>query len=366
MVDVCIYVEDPGAANYVVLLGQRLSEDGLSSCLLADGDARAYLSARGVKFQEYQRRLGSGEVLQSLQPRLLLTGTSENVYSAGLELIDEAARRGLPSLAVVDMLVNADRRFRGTSDDPLAHVPNWLAVPDEATASVYRELGVPGDCVLICGHPHFDRVRVRGAEMATKSRELIRRRLLPEWREDRPVWVFVAESHDRFDPTASLHADDFTLHGRGVSEFRTAIVLEELLDATRGLPERPYIVVRLHPKNKIQEFSAYQEEVDAFSEGGDPLELVWAADLVVGMTSMLLTEASLLERPTLAILPRATEAMWLPNTASGITPVASTREQLQSLLWELTAGYQAPTADGLFVFGAMERLVGFISMQLNG
>jgi len=365
MADVCIYVEDPGAANYVVGLEQRLSAEGISSTLLADGDARAYLSARDVVFQDFERELDCGEMLDECRPRLLLTGTSENTRSAGLELIDEAARRGLPSLAVIDMLVNAEHRFRGESDDPLAHAPDWLVVPDEATADIYRELGFPSENVRVCGYPHFDRVRERAAALATEPRLVKRRRLLPELPENRPLWLFVAESHDRLNPEASLRADDFTLSGRGGSDFRTAIVLEELLDAAAVLPERPFIMVRLHPKNKMEEFSTYQDEVDAYSEGGDPLELVWVADMVVGMTSMLLTEAAFMERSTLAILPRESERMWLPNTAGGITPVASTREQLHRLLQERRVTQQAPDVERLFLSDASERLVGFIRMQLE-
>jgi hypothetical protein len=60
--------------------------------------------------------------------------------------------------------------------------------------------------------------------------------------------------------------------------------------------------------------------------------MVFACDLVCGMTTMLLYEAALLGRPTLAILPRAVEGAWLPTIASGVTPAAITRPALSRML----------------------------------
>lgn len=73
-------------------------------------------------------------------------------------------------------------------------------------------------------------------------------------------------------------------------------------------------------------------EFDFISSGGSPLELIYAADLVVGLTSMLLLEAALLGKPTLSIVPRRGEMDFLPTIRMGITPCVTTREQLSSAL----------------------------------
>jgi hypothetical protein len=366
MLDVCVFVEDPGAANYVMDLEQHLSAEGLTSCLLSTGDACSYLAARNVSFEEYSPATTANEVIERIQPRLLLTGTSENTQSVGLDLIDEARRTQIPSVSVVDQVVNADRRFRGESTEAMIHAPDWLVVPDETTSNAFRALGFARDRIVICGHPHFDKVRRRGRDMVSESRVAIRQKILPNLSVERPLWVYVAEGYDRLNPAASLLAPDYTLYGRGNTKFRTAIVLEELLDAIQLMPERPLVVVRLHPKNIESEFTDYIDEVDAFSVGEDPLELVWAADLVVGMTSMLLMEAALLERPTLAILPRASEADWLPNTAQGITPVVTSRKELEQAVSIYPDRQRTTDADQLFLSGALDRIVNLICRLLRG
>ena len=46
--DVLIFVEDPGAVNYVAQLPAALSESGLRVRLLADGFAKDHLRERGI------------------------------------------------------------------------------------------------------------------------------------------------------------------------------------------------------------------------------------------------------------------------------------------------------------------------------
>ena len=55
------------------------------------------------------------------------------------------------------------------------------------------------------------------------------------------------------------------------------------------------------------------KEFDYFSQKELPLEVVYASDLVVGMTSMLLYEAALMGKVCLSIMPRSIEKAWLPS-----------------------------------------------------
>jgi hypothetical protein len=107
---------------------------------------------------------------------------------------------------------------------------------------------------------------------------------------------------------------------------------------------RPWVVLRLHPKSRAEDFAACLDNVDAVSSGGDPLPLLWAADVVLGMTSMLLLEAALLGKPHLSVLPRAEERAWLAPLSSGLTPVAVTRAQLAK---QLAASVPPPNPERL-------------------
>ena len=133
-----------------------------------------------------------------------------------------------------------------------------------------------------------------------------------------------------------LKSNEYTLHGRGRSRRRTEIVVEEVLDAvcevasTKALA--PYLILRRHPKETEQDLRELAQEFDYISTKGDPIELVHAADLVVGMSSILLNEAHLSGIATLAVVPRKEEIKWLPSVRAGEIPCVTTASALRETL----------------------------------
>lgn len=323
---ILLYADDPGAANYLAPLPTALELSGRRSQFVIDRALASYAADRNIACVSRSPAAEPEELLSGME--LLVVGTSENPSCFGHRLTDAARRLRIPTLGVVDMQVNAARRFRGLSDAPLRHAPDFLAVTDEGTRDAFLGLGFPVERIAVCGHPHFDHVRHRRTEFARQDREALRRMYFPDAPPGRPIWMFLAEGVDQLNPAASYRSDGYTLHGRGDTDFRAAIVLEEILDAAAGLTPRPWIVLRLHPKNRLKEFAACRAEVDAVSSGGDPLPMVWVADLAVGMTTMLLLESLLLGRSHLAVLPRACEKSWLVSIANGSTPFVCTRNEL--------------------------------------
>ena len=325
-----LYADDPGAVNYLAPLPEALRAVGFGVEFLVSPALARYVTDRQIACK-IRNEISPPEALLARSDGLVI-GTSEDSHCFGHGLIAAARRMGIPSLAVIDMEVNAADRFLGESEYPLFHAPDFLAVPDASCQDAYVKLGFPGNRIMVCGHPHYDLVRARREEFLTQDRHTIRQAVFPGAPVDRPIWLFLAEGVDQLNPVFSYRSPDYTLSGRGGSDFRTGIVLEEVLDEAAAFHPKPYVVLRLHPKNLPEDFSAYAKELGEISQAGDPLPLVWAADLVIGMTTMLLLETYLLRRPHVAVLPRATERNWLVTTATGLTPVAVTREELHHLV----------------------------------
>ncbi len=356
-----IYVEDPGAANYVAGLPVAFASQGITTRLLADGPATDYLQQRGILSQSVF------PFSFFLSPfSCVLIGTSENPDSFGLELTMRCRQSGACSVGVIDAFANAAYRFRGRTDDPLAYAPDWLLVPDAWTRDAYTTLGYPANRIVICGHPHYDAARREKTRLAGIGRETLRREILPDAARERPVIVFVAEVSTGLDAAQFQRSLEYTLHGRGHTHKRTEIVIEEFLDAIAQMQPRPYLVLRLHPKNTRAEFARYLSAFDVISEGTPPLRLIYAADAVVGMTSMLLLEAALLARPTLAIVPRACEADWLPTIRAGLTPCATTRPELHAQLAQILLQTTPADADidTVVPCGAVEHITRFAAERL--
>ncbi len=327
---ILLYADDPGGANYLAPLTDALSEHGISNCFVIAPALVAFAADRGFTCVVRANTVTAEGMLNDVS--LLVVGTSEDKGCFAHKLVDVARARNITSLGVVDMGINADRRFRGFGVDPLRHAPDWLAVTDESSAVAFTKIGFPVDHLLVCGHPLYDKVRTQRLTFLEQDLNMMRQCCYPEAPAGRPIWLFLAEGIDQLNPEVSFRSPDYTLHGRGVHDFRGLVVLEEVLDAAAELDPRPWVVLRLHPKNKLEDFRPLTQELGMVSQTGDPLPLVWAADLVIGMTTMLLIETYLLGRPHLAVLPRISEKTWLYTTSEGLTQTTFTREELRAFL----------------------------------
>ena len=367
--DILIYIEDPGAANYVADLPAVLAGHGWRSFLLAEGHAYPYLLQRGIKPEKVIHSITAKEILNKIKPRLVAVGTSENPDTFGFKLVQAAHDLGIKALGVVDAFGNADYRFRGSTDNPLAYAPEWLAVPDQWTKDAYISLGYPPERITVCGHPHYDYVLDTRARLEREDRRKLRRKMFPANHKDAPVVVFGAEISHGLNSGKYNRTPDYTLYGRGKLTGRTEIVLEEFLDALAVLESRPYLVLRMHPKNTRKELASFLRDFDYVSEKDASLDLVYASDLVVGMTTMLLIEAAIMGKPTLSIVPRSDEKRSLPTIMAGITPCVTTRAELRAVLPVLLERCSRKEADnkkrGFIQHGSLQKTVAFIEDLLT-
>lgn len=367
-VDLLFYAEDPGAANFIAPLASACRERGFTCSVLAGGAAAKTFSESGILFEAHSALSPVEEALERYSPRTVVVGTSENPRSPGLPLVEAARRARIPSVGAVDAFMNAAYRFRGETEDALAFAPDDLLVPDRWTKEEFVSIGYSKHHVCICGHPHYDFVRGRAQTLEAMGKEKLRASLFPEDARHRVIALFAAETSTGLNPDQFFRSNDYTLRGRGGSPKRTDIVLEEFLDALPGGRERPYLVLRLHPKNEPEEFRPYLSEFDQVSREEPALEMVFASDCVFGITTMLLLEATLMEKPTFSIVPRHVEKEWLPSVRAGLTRSACTREEIRDLL----PGFLKDVSSGkricpeeAFVFGATGRALAFIDPILR-
>jgi len=337
-IDILLFVEDSSAANYAALLLPELIRQGWVVQLYASTVACGWLHSRGVAFSECAVDTDALTLLSETNPRCVLVGTAANPDTLGLHLIDAARIARIPSVAFIDALMGAGNRFRGVvgCDDALAHAPDWLFVPDRMTCDAFVGLGYPQQRITVCGHPLYDETRALAKRWEeTGGPASSRRRLFPDVTSGRRILTFVSEPDPRYGRLPPYSSNEYGFTGRGVHKERTKIILEEVLDAISVLAERPYVVFRAHPIDIIDEYAEYKPEIDFFSSGGLPLELVYATDLTVGRTSMLLLEAALLGRPSLAVLVHVKDIDLLPNVRNGVTPYVLNRQDLRKILPDL-------------------------------
>lgn len=308
-----IFVEDPGAANFVLGLSAALSDRGVKCRLFARETAVNFLRQRGEHVELIANDMTAEALMDKDFYSAVVVGTSVNPKSLSFDLIAAAKRRGIPSIGIVDAIVGPHFRFMGMSDDPLKHAPDTLLVPNDPTRITFENLGMPSDRLMVVGSPVVDAAAQAAELLAGNSFDEKRAAIFGEGCSDRQILVFISERSDGPDSTEYMKSAEYVLEGWGYTKERTKIVLEEVLYALSSLSPRPALMVRLHPREDAADYANYIEMIDGFTQGNDPYEEIYFSDGIVGLSSTLLVEAAAMGVPVLSILPREKECDWVPQ-----------------------------------------------------
>jgi hypothetical protein len=364
---IALMVEDPGALNFLEPLIDVLIKEGWQLQLFAAGIGSTHLIRKGYEVKNPPSCQESAtNILRAYNCRAVIVGTSEDPHTAAFTLIDAARNEGITTIGVVDTAVNAEFRFRGTSNNPLLHAPIWLLVPDSSTCQAFEQLGFPKSHISVVGNPARDKAKSHAS--------IYRKQKIAErsgtTKEDYTI-VFVSELSNGLSPNQYNRTSEYTLGGRGTSTARTAIIAEELLDAKKAICEvykiHARLILRLHPKQNEADLGSLCAEFDEVSSGGDPIPVLAEADLVVGMSSTLLLQAFDMGINCISVLPRAKERLWLPEVASGIIPSAIDRDNLRTMITRLLLAEQPIRKGGEETqcsMNAIDRMYSFISRQV--
>ena len=328
--DIIFAVEDPGAANFILGMPEELKKYKFNSEIISFGYSQRFLSERNIRNNKFDD-IGSIEmILEKFKFKVLIAGTQQNPNSQILSLINLCKSQDIITIGIVDMKADSNFRFSGNTNDPLYYAPEYLVVPDTWTLEEFSNLGFEKSNIFEMNHPNLKRIKDKAINYPKEKIENKRISLLGNQAKDREIWLFAGEpSSDDY----RLQKDGtYTLFGRGKSKERIHIVFEELLEIRNKIEIKPFLILRMHPKNELNDYSNYINEIDKMSYDIDPLEDILCSDLIIGSTTIFLMEAFYAGRPTLSIIPKKGEEEWCPSALHGLTPFAYTRDQIESEL----------------------------------
>ena len=322
MSKILIHIEDPGALNLLEGVLENLKKAGLAIYILAEGFAAEKLANSSCLIKKNKNT--AQEILIKYSPSLLIVGTSENTNSFGLELILEARLLDIYSIGLVDMWCNTSNRFRGNTKNALFYCPDEVFAPDMKTLEAFKNIGLEENRQTLVGNPVFKRALYwKESNKNKKNYSGFDKQSI-----DKLTITFIGEGWDRLDKKASMKNPNYTLKGSGTYDFRTIIVMEELIECLQKLNISCHTILRVHPNSNLDDYLPVANKFNQISIEEDAYEICMRSDVVVGMTSMLLLEACLLGKPTLSILPDIQQRTWMPNTEFGPTATVSSREEL--------------------------------------
>jgi len=285
---VVVVARDAGAASALVPVLRLLRDDsGFEPVILAWGKARPILEAEGLPVLTFPEVPDAGEVrelFQRVDAAALLTGTSMKTELDSRFWL-AADQLGLASVALLDHWTNYAERF--SVDAPLDRLPALIAVTDETAAAELVARGCPVDRIRITGNPRFDDLP---ESITTELREQARQTLGIEL--DRQVAVFASQPLAR--------------HYRDALGYTEVEAVTSFLDGLAEVAPESLGLIKLHPLESAEAHASFLDrpspEVRVLSDA-PIIDLIAAADVFCGMTSIVLLDAALLGVPTLSIRP---------------------------------------------------------------
>ncbi len=309
---------DPGGANVLAALADNwtfapLTTDGW--ILPRAERLRAAIPDRTTIFKESP----SLELLEESWGRcpaeVLVTGTS---HYAPFEqtLWNIARKRGVPSLGVLDQWMNLGPRFSQAT-------PDYVAALDTLQRSELIALGFPSDRVILLGHPWLSRLSASSQQADRTASNAIHVLFVSEpIRNDVEQGVNMPFGFDEFDAFRIVHA--------------------AAAAAARG-GHQVVLGVKCHPYEDLAEFEAHTSQLGAvsgltlrlFDRAATGLQAAAWADVVTGISSMLLIEAMVIGRATISVQPGLSREETFAPSARGAARTLTDTTQALEVLTEL-------------------------------
>lgn len=327
---VLLFARDAGGANIVRLLAPHMPAE---TRLVAKDYARAVFARHGEAFLDFNatvldRSLGKddiGSIRAWIAAQsgldLVITGTSHFDDWTDRLIWTACAERGLPTIAVLDQWLRIEERFTAGGQTIR---PDHVLAPNEEIAQDLRRRGLPRRGAFCLGHPHLAELWRARAEIV-RRREAARRRI--EERFQRPCNELLLFASEPFRRMKELGTGFAGVEHDELSVFR--FLSGALAESARRASS---LLVKLHPKEDPRGFEA--EDALVADQAWDPLDLIAAADLVIGIKSMLLIEAAVLGRPVLSIDLWGIAEEELVTNRLGVTRRIGSRDDLMRALSE--------------------------------
>lgn len=303
---------DPGGARALLPVLQQLKhDDRIVLTCAAYRQGWSILAAAGFEVvalnEDRSDAQAAMQLLVTTKASLLLAATSVNGADWEKVFIASARAQGIASVGVLDFWSNYLPRFSSTGGQ-LDCLPDRLAVMDARAVTELTAIGVPTASLVVTGQPAFDALETERSAFTPAVRARTRAHLGLQAGEK--LVLFVSQPFRQLTGTglASLGFDEQSVW---------TAVLQCLPNL--GRTARVTLAIRPHPRESLEWFQPASGPGwrTVLARESEAHELVLSADLVVGMNSVLLLEASGLGCVVVSLQPDLRGPDPLPTNASG-------------------------------------------------
>ncbi len=271
--------------------------------------ARDHAAARWTSIGIPTMDLGDGDpaaAIAKAAPDIIVTGTSDADCDFEKRFWIAATAARLPCYALSTHPANLAERFRLADGTPAW--PTMILADTPAAARELGASGIPAERLTVLGDPHLTML-----ETAAPTDAGARERLREAWGagpRDKVV-LFVSECVSEMARAAGRTApfDENAC----LAELLAAIAAGTIPGYGAVDPRATPVVIRPHPKDSPEKYARRTAPASmrvTISRVGDAIDALGAADLIAGMESTMLYEATLLGYSVVPLVPESAFKRW--------------------------------------------------------
>lgn len=337
---IALAAHDPGGAAVLVAAAPVLRARGHGFLWLPSGPATRLWREAGEYAPAPMDAPAAAAAIARALPGLLLTGASF-LDDFERKLWFDARRLRIPSFAVLDSWSNLELRF--TPAKGFSEQPDVLGVIDERTRKQITDEGWCRARLFVVGQPH----------LAARTERLKRRRRRRPSGGGKRI-VFFSEPIE----------EDYGRAARGFTQFEVATLAAEALAGSPGI----VMDVKPHPREVESDWRDWLAQTpNARLAVEDTETMLAAADGVLGMTTIVLIEATLVGIPALSLQPGRPKI--LNPVLEEMVPVVARREEATAAVraWLFGLGHPAELLPrGAELLDGAAQLVAAVEETLRG
>lgn len=372
---IMLFARDPGGANTIIPLIAPLKQKGYKVHLYGKDAALTRYTYFGLSGRDISACVASidgehiKEFLKNLSPDFIISGTSGDDFTERY-LWQAADQLGIKSFAILDSWMNYGIRFSPyrLSEWTLyeknkihPYLPYKVLVMDNYALQETIKEGINASRLLVSGQPYFEFIKAQKDLFGNETVKQFRQKVAGEPADI--VIVYVSE------PIIKCYGD-YKNNQWGYDE---KIILDHLINSLeKVLPYRKKISlwIKQHP---LEEQGNHNDAVERLENSRikariikheDPRLIILASDLVCGMSSMLLLESIIMQKPTISIQIGLKQENPLVLARRGIIKTVLGQDQLINILHRTLVEKDNYSVDWQIEDGAKERIINYMEELL--
>jgi len=274
---------EPGGAEVLIPVIKRMFKDEDFTIIVTGyGLAVDRFKKQNIDFEVIEP-IGKDDfsVIEKYKPEYIITSATSLPQKDMSEkyLWHNAKQRSIPTIAFLDQWQNYSIRFSGANEnEKLIYQPDFINCINDVGKKEMISEGFDVNKLIEFGQPYLSILK----DSIIDKRLLINKLNLEKKKK---IVLFVSEAIKEHYGTT-----------RGYTQYET---IDYLLKNKEFLKDKQTIV-KLHPKDDIEKFKNY-ENVILIQNQYSSLEMISISDYVMGMTSIMLIEAFILEKKVLSV-----------------------------------------------------------------